>query len=155
MTTARAFFVLICIAALTVGVGWLVVTRSAPSVTGAAGPPPAPTTRPTRATPPRKDRAAALLERTRAAVADYLRTAGAPPEVAERTLWEVLIEKELIQAPPHNPDAPSAVASRVVVVTTPGQGGDAADPTEAGWVWNSADEELYLAGVTNPPAPRE
>ncbi|MEM7227366.1 MAG: hypothetical protein AAF432_00980 [Planctomycetota bacterium] len=61
--------------------------------------------------------------------------------------WEV-VREGFIDSVPTNPLSPTTVARRAVVLESPGLDGSDIDPRRAGWVWNSTDEQLYLAGMT-------
>jgi hypothetical protein len=73
-----------------------------------------------------------------------------PPEAAAFDLakdqWELIISAGLLPAAPANPFSPGALATRVIGVSEPGVTGDGVDAGQAGWVWNTADRQLYLAG---------
>ncbi|HEX8876557.1 MAG TPA: hypothetical protein VF777_07400 [Phycisphaerales bacterium] len=91
------------------------------------------------------DRLLSELQRVRAAVAQYGETfKGAPwlPGHVNTSQWDSFA----FDKPPANPLSPSKVATRVVEITRKGQTGAAADPNEAGWVWNSADGKVFAAG---------
>jgi hypothetical protein len=91
------------------------------------------------------DRLLSELKRVRAAVAQYGETfKGAPwlPGQVDTSQWNSFA----FDKPPANPLSPSKVATRVVEVTRKGQTGAAADPNEAGWVWNSVDGRVFAAG---------
>lgn len=91
------------------------------------------------------DRLLSELQRVRAAVAQYAETfKGAPwlPGQVDASQWGSFA----FDKPPANPLSPSKVATRVIEVTRKGQTGAAADPNEAGWVWNSVDGKVFAAG---------
>ncbi|MHC4427194.1 MAG: hypothetical protein ACYS0D_01130 [Planctomycetota bacterium] len=90
---------------------------------------------------------AMLLQGGRNRVRDYRRAHGTDPDLVSRqwTQYEVKLPP-----PPGNPQSPRAVSRRVAEVTESGVGGAAIDPSDAGWVWNSADGTLHLAGYDEP-----
>lgn len=91
------------------------------------------------------DRLLSELKRVRAAVAQYGETfKGAPwlPGAVDGSQWESFA----FDKAPVNPLSPARVATRVIEVTRKGQTGAAADPNEAGWVWNSVDGKVFAAG---------
>lgn len=91
------------------------------------------------------DRLLSELQRVRAAVAQYGETfKGTPwlPGQVDTSQWDSFA----FDKPPANPLSPSKVATRVIEVTRKGQTGAAADPNEAGWVWNSVDGRVFAAG---------
>ncbi|MCA9296784.1 MAG: hypothetical protein KC983_09705 [Phycisphaerales bacterium] len=61
--------------------------------------------------------------------------------------WEI-VTHGFLRSTPTNPLSPDTMARRVLVVETEGLDGSAVDPRRAGWVWNSTDRKLYLAGLT-------
>ncbi len=60
--------------------------------------------------------------------------------------WRPLIRAGYIGDPPVNPLSPGEVCTKIVEIRTSGARGSAVDTDAAGWVWNSADRELYAAG---------
>lgn len=91
------------------------------------------------------DRLLAELQRVRSAVAQYGETfKGTPwlPGQVDSTQWDSFA----FERPPANPLSPAKVATRVIEVSRKGQTGAAADPNEAGWVWNSVDGKVFAAG---------
>ncbi|MBY0112570.1 MAG: hypothetical protein K2Y21_07095 [Phycisphaerales bacterium] len=91
------------------------------------------------------DRLLTELRRVRAALAQYGETfKGAPwlPGQVESDQWSSLA----FDKPPANPLSPSKVSTKVIEITRKGQTGAAADPNEAGWVWNSVDGKVFAAG---------
>lgn len=83
------------------------------------------------------------LERTRRKIAEYQQIHAEDPDLIGRQ-WSQFGEK--FMPIPTNPQSPRLVWRRVVEVTEPGVGGAAIDPADAGYVWNSADGTLHLAG---------
>ena len=63
--------------------------------------------------------------------------------------WRPLIRAGYIGDPPVNPLSPGEVCTKIVEIRTSGARGSAVDTDTAGWVWNSADRELYAAGYDN------
>jgi hypothetical protein len=66
---------------------------------------------------------------------------------SEASQWGDLFHPEMLTSRPKNPLAASGVASRLAIIAKPGATGVDVSPTSAGWVWNSADQMLYPAGV--------
>lgn len=65
--------------------------------------------------------------------------------VAEQQ-WAPLINAGYLGDTPVNPLSPRDARTRIIEIRTPGARGSAIDAKRAGWVWNSADQELYAAG---------
>lgn len=91
------------------------------------------------------DRLAAELRRVRAAVSLYSESSRSlpwQPGQAAHDQWSPFDFSNL----PVNPLSPERARTRIVEVSRRGATGSAADPNEAGWVWNSADGKLFAAG---------
>lgn len=91
------------------------------------------------------DRLAAELRRVRAAVSQYSQDSKSLPWRPGQALndqWSPFGFSHL----PANPLSPDRSRTKIVEVTRKGATGSDADPNEAGWVWNSADEKLFAAG---------
>ncbi|MHC4126671.1 MAG: hypothetical protein ACYTE6_16170 [Planctomycetota bacterium] len=67
------------------------------------------------------------------------------PDLSSSEPWQELMRLGLMRREPVNPFSPPSVGARIHVVHEPGVGAEAASPKTAGWVWNSADELLYVA----------
>ncbi len=50
--------------------------------------------------------------------------------------------------PLRNPLSPDAVAARITTTATAGADGESVDPSTAGWLWNTADRTIHVAGYT-------
>jgi hypothetical protein len=68
------------------------------------------------------------------------------PDLSSSEPWQELMRLGLLRREPVNPFSPPSVGSRIHVVDEPGVGAEAASPRTAGWVWNTADALLYVAG---------
>lgn len=91
------------------------------------------------------DRLASELRRVRAAVAQYSESSKSlpwRPGQASSDQWSPFGFSNL----PVNPLSPDRSRTKIVEITRKGATGSAADPNEAGWVWNSADGKLFAAG---------
>ncbi len=82
-----------------------------------------------------------LLLVARGAISEHRRLHGGDPDILARQ-WDALKNRPPIA----NPLSPDGIAKRIVEVTQPGVRGTAVDPAAAGWVWNSTDGQIYLAG---------
>ncbi|MBX3387870.1 MAG: hypothetical protein KF691_00295 [Phycisphaeraceae bacterium] len=91
------------------------------------------------------DRLATELRRVRAAVTQYSESSRSlpwRPGQAVSDQWSPFGFANL----PVNPFSPERARTKIIEVTRKGVTGAAADPNEAGWVWNSADGKLFAAG---------
>ncbi len=72
----------------------------------------------------------------------------APGEVADAQ-WSALVERSYLQAAPRNRLSSEyrGTWTRIVEVAEPGTTGAEIDPLDAGWVWNSADNRVYVTGL--------
>lgn len=60
--------------------------------------------------------------------------------------WDVLIQGNYLHGAPRNPLSPPSAATRIIELTEPGDTGRDIDPSTAGWVWNSTDQNFYSIG---------
>jgi hypothetical protein len=86
-----------------------------------------------------------LLKSLRIAIVRYEKLHGQSPDFTG-PVWKELQATQLIKATPRNPFSPREVADQVEIITTPGMKGDVIDDKKSGWVWNSSNNALYLAG---------
>ena len=74
---------------------------------------------------------------------------GAYPDFATRG-WSQLTGDGYLRQEPTNPLSPKRVASRIIVISTPGATGGSVDPSTAGWVFNTSGQwggTMHAAGV--------
>ncbi|MCP3905032.1 MAG: hypothetical protein GY715_15520 [Planctomycetes bacterium] len=89
-----------------------------------------------------RDSARWLLHSVRLCIKKHKVTRGSAPDFLTDE-WASLC----FQRVPENPLSPPGIGSRVLEVTDTRLTGVDVDPSDAGWVWNRTDEEMFAAGL--------
>jgi hypothetical protein len=88
-----------------------------------------------------------LLRSMRITIARFEKLNGRSPDF-ENNGWAELIDQKLIKANPRNPFSPRDVDDQIEIISEVGVKGDTVSAKKAGWVWNSSNNALYVAGFS-------